>query len=85
MDRPPPDPSKLLEFWRAWEHDDVLPGQVVSNLKKGGIRDVLDGLAEPALTEPWMEWERAVIGPVQVLERLKAAGIEARLASLAAV
>jgi hypothetical protein len=85
MDRPPPDPSKLLDFWRAWARDDVLPGQVVSNLKKGGIRDVLEGLAEPALTDPWMAWERAEIGPVQVLECLREAGIEDRLASLAAV
>jgi hypothetical protein len=84
MDRPPPDPAKLLASWREWAGDDVLPGQVMSNLKKGGLRDVLEELDEPALLEPWMAWERAQLGPKAALEQLAAAGIESRLASLAA-
>ena len=84
MDRPPPDPAKLLDSWREWGGEDALPGQVMSNLKKGGLRDVLEGLADPALLEPWMAWERAQVGPKVVLEQLAEAGIEARLASLAA-
>jgi hypothetical protein len=85
MDRPPPDPAKLLASWREWGDEDVLPGQVMSNLKKGGLRDVLEGLDDPGLLEPWMAWERAQLGPRAVLEQLAAAGIEARLESLAAV
>jgi hypothetical protein len=85
MDRPPPDMTRLLASWREWGQEDILPGQVVSNLKKGGMREVLDGLGSPELLEPWLEWERARLGPGALLERLEAAGIEARLESLAAV
>jgi hypothetical protein len=85
MDRPPPDPAKLLASWREWGEEEVLPGQVMSNLKKGGLRDVLEGLDDPALLDPWMAWERAQLGPRSVLEQLAEAGIEARLESLAAV
>ncbi len=84
MDRPPPDPAKLLASWREWGDEEVLPGQVMSNLKKGGLRDVLEGFADPALLDPWMAWERAKLGPKAVLDQLAAAGIEARLESLAA-
>jgi hypothetical protein len=85
VDRPPPDPAKLLASWREWGDQDILPGQVMSNLKKGGLRDVLEGLAEPSLLDPWMAWERAQLGPREVLEQLAAAGMEARLESLATV
>jgi hypothetical protein len=85
MDRPPPDPAKLLASWREWGGDDVLPGQVMSNLKKGGLRDILEGLNDTALLEPWMAWERARLGPRAALEQLAEADIEARLESLASV
>ena len=42
MDRPPPDPAKLLEAWMEWEHGDVTPGRVMATLKTGGLRDVLE-------------------------------------------
>lgn len=84
MDRPPSDPAKLLASWREWGSDDALPGQVMSDLKKGGLREVLEALDEPSLLEPWMAWERAQLGPAAALEQLAAAGIEGRLASLAA-
>ncbi|MGH9093757.1 MAG: hypothetical protein ACRDXE_01210 [Acidimicrobiales bacterium] len=48
MDRPPADPAKLLEAWMEWERGEVLPGRVMSNLKTGGLRDVLEHLAEQA-------------------------------------
>lgn len=44
MDRPAPDPAKLLEAWMEWERGDALPGRVMSNLKTGGLRDLLEGL-----------------------------------------
>jgi hypothetical protein len=52
MDRPPPDPAKLLEAWMEWEHGDVTPGRVMATLKTGGLRDLLEaavaGAVEPA-------------------------------------
>jgi hypothetical protein len=42
MDRPPPDPAKLLEAWMEWEHGDVTPGRVMATLKTGGLRDLLE-------------------------------------------
>jgi hypothetical protein len=48
MDRPPPDPIKLLEAWMEWERGDVPPGRVMATLKTGGLRDLLEALAAEA-------------------------------------
>lgn len=48
MDRPPPDPKKLLSQWMEWEKGETPPGRVLANLKTGGLREVLDALAEAA-------------------------------------
>jgi hypothetical protein len=62
MDRLPPDPTKLLEAWMEWERGDTPPGRVMSNLKTGGLRELLEQLAsgaavsensEPPSTEAW--------------------------------
>ena len=45
MDRLPPDPAKLLEAWMEWERGEALPGRVISTLKTGGLRDLLERLA----------------------------------------
>jgi hypothetical protein len=45
MDVPPPDPAKLLDHWMAWEKGDVPPGKTMSELKTGGLRQVLEDLA----------------------------------------
>jgi hypothetical protein len=44
MDRPPPDPAKLLAFWMEWERGETSPGEVMKNLKNGGLRDILEQL-----------------------------------------
>lgn len=41
-DLPPPDPAKLLASWMEWERGVVPPGQVLANLKKGGLRELLE-------------------------------------------
>ena len=43
--RPPPDPTKLLGFWMEWERGETPPGRVMSNLKTGGLRELLESLA----------------------------------------
>ncbi len=50
MDRPPPDPSKILAFWMEWERGETTPGEVMKNLKHGGLRDILEAMVseEPA-------------------------------------
>ena len=45
MDRPSPDPTKLLEAWMEWERGETPPGRVMSNLKTGGLRELLEQLA----------------------------------------
>lgn len=45
MERPPADPTKLLSFWTEWETGETPPGRVMSNLKTGGLRDLLEHLA----------------------------------------
>ena len=45
MDRPPPDPAKLLADWMESEHGENPPGRVMSNLKTHGLRDLLETLA----------------------------------------
>ncbi len=44
-DRPPPEPAKLLDQWMEWERGESSPGRVMSNLKTGGLRDLLEELA----------------------------------------
>jgi hypothetical protein len=48
MDRPPPDPRKLLDEWMEWERGEATPGRVMANLKTAGLRDLLELLAEQA-------------------------------------
>jgi hypothetical protein len=53
VDRPPPDPRTLLAYWMEWERGETPPGRVMSNLKTGGLRDLLEhwvAAAEPAPT-----------------------------------
>ena len=47
VDRPPPDPAKLLAWWMEWERGETPPGRVMSNLKMGGLRELLESLAAP--------------------------------------
>ena len=50
-DRPPPDPSTLLEDWLKWERGEIEPGRLIANLKKGGLREVLEDLAATKATD----------------------------------
>lgn len=43
--RPAPDPARLLASWMQWEKGEATPGRVMADLKKGGLRDVLEALA----------------------------------------
>ncbi len=54
MEIPPPDPAKLLASWMEWERGETSPGRVMSNLKTGGLRELLEQLAAqpPAATPP---------------------------------
>jgi hypothetical protein len=45
MERPPPDPVKLIAFWMEWERGETPPGQVMANLKTAGLRELLEELA----------------------------------------
>lgn len=95
MERPPADPSKLLASWAEWETGETPPGRVVSNLKTGGLRDVLDhvgtsagaapdGVAPADALEAWMEWEGGATPPAPVMTRLHEAGVRTLLEHLAA-
>ena len=48
MDRPTPDPAKLLADWMEWERGETTPGRVMADLKTAGLRDVLEHLAAEA-------------------------------------
>lgn len=41
-DLPPPEPAKLLNLWMEWERGETPPGQALSNLKKAGLRELLE-------------------------------------------
>jgi hypothetical protein len=45
VDRPPADTAKLLAYWMEWERGEVPPGRVMSNLKTGGLRELLEQLS----------------------------------------
>ncbi|MEM9200189.1 MAG: hypothetical protein AAGC53_00945 [Actinomycetota bacterium] len=46
MDKPAPDAAKLLAYWEEWETGETPPGKVMSNLKTGGLPDLLQSLIE---------------------------------------
>ena len=50
MDRPPPDPAKLLAYWNEWETGETTPGRVMANLKTAGMPALLEQLV--AATAP---------------------------------
>lgn len=50
MDRPAPDPDKLLAWWMEWERGETPPGKTLSNLKTGGLPDLLRQLVEQRQT-----------------------------------
>jgi len=52
MDLPTPDPAKLLAQWMEWENGELTPGRVLANLKTGGLRRLLEELAEAAEGQP---------------------------------
>ena len=52
METPPTDPKKLLDHWMEWERGEATPGRVMANLKTGGLREVLEQLAEAAGSPP---------------------------------
>lgn len=68
MDRPPPDPAKLLEQWMDWERGEATPGRVMANLKTAGLRDLLEALvaaggdpiAEASATDGTPAWQPSV-------------------------
>jgi hypothetical protein len=52
MDKPPPDPEKILAYWAEWEKGEETPGRVMSNLKTAGLPELLQQLIdgrEPAV------------------------------------
>lgn len=46
VEKPKPEPTKLLAHWMDWEKGTVPPGQTLADLKRGGLRDLLEALAE---------------------------------------
>jgi hypothetical protein len=53
MERPPADPTKMLDSWMAWERGENTPGRVMADLKTAGMREILEGLvAAQAPAEP---------------------------------
>lgn len=52
MDRPAPDPAKLLEAWMEWERGETPPGRVMSTLKTGGLRELLEQMVAQAPASP---------------------------------
>jgi len=52
MEKPTPDPHKLLGFWEEWERGEQTPGRVLANLKTAGMPELLNALVEQGWTAP---------------------------------
>jgi len=46
LDIPLPDPEKLLATWMQWERAEITPGRVMADLKKGGLRELLESTVQ---------------------------------------
>jgi len=44
VEKVPIDPAKLLASWMEWEQGETPPGQVMANLKTGGMKELLEEL-----------------------------------------
>lgn len=44
MDIPPPNPRSLLDHWMEWERGDLAPGELMKQLKMGGMRTLLEAM-----------------------------------------
>ncbi len=44
METPPPNPRKLLDHWMEWEKGEIPPGELMKQLKMGGMRLLLEDL-----------------------------------------
>ena len=67
--RLPPEPAKMLSAWMEWEKGETPPGRVMSNLKIGGMREVLEALvaqAEAAAADLDAGTVEVEAGPVEV-------------------
>ena len=75
MEKPAPDPKKLLQSWMEWERGEVTPGRVMANLKTGGFRELLEDLVAATSVEsvrsggqgdalPVPSAENVIAGPV---------------------
>lgn len=65
MEKPPPNPAKLLSAWMEWERGENPPGRVLADLKIAGMRELLEELVaasapvesagdgEPPSAEAW--------------------------------
>ncbi|HEX9259508.1 MAG TPA: hypothetical protein VF855_08210 [Acidimicrobiales bacterium] len=52
MEKPPPDPVKLLGYWGEWERGENAPGKVLANLKTAGMPELLQALIDQGWTPP---------------------------------
>ena len=48
MEKPPPNPAKLLSAWMEWERGELPPGRTLADLKIAGMRELLEELAAAA-------------------------------------
>lgn len=46
MDIPPPNPTSLLDHWMEWERGETTPGDLMKQLKMGGMRVILETIVE---------------------------------------
>ena len=83
MDRPAPEPAKMLNQWDAWERGDELPGRTMANLKTGEVKELLEagGDETAELLVAWSRWEKGQSVPAEVLGVLKAGGMREFLAA----
>jgi hypothetical protein len=42
VETPPPDPAALLAIWMEWERGETTPGKALADLKRGGMRQLLE-------------------------------------------
>lgn len=85
LERPAPDPAKLLSVWDDWVRGDELPGRTMASLKTGEARQLLEagGEATAAMLDVWQGWEKGRTVPADVLVTLRDAGFRDLLVSLA--
>src|SRR5688500_16392398 len=79
VERPEPEPTRLLAAIDEWAAGAATPGTAMQALKRGGLDLLIERVDNAELASVWDAWERGKAMPLDTLQRLDHGGVRALL------